>query len=60
MAGAAQLATSALNTLQSLHTQQQYLFIDSYANGDDWYRLSAHFGPALHRSANTSLVLTFN
>lgn len=38
MAGAAQLATSALNTLQSLQTQQHYLLIDSYANGDDLYR----------------------
>lgn len=51
MAGAAQLATSALNTLQSLQTQQRYLLIDSYANGDDLYRLPAHVRTALQKNA---------
>lgn len=60
MAGAAQLATSALNTLQSLQTQQQYLLIDSYANGDDLYRLSARFGTAVLSNVNIFRVLKLN
>lgn len=60
MADAAQLATSALNTLQSLQTQQQYLLIDSYANGDDLYRLSARFGTAVLSNVNIFRVLKLN